>query len=323
MPYESQVLRTARERLAQRRRRNEQDYARRRDQIYSILPRVQTIDQQLRQTVTLAATTALRAGGDPQSAIAAIRDRNLALQKERADLLESHGYPSNYLDEQPLCPLCGDTGWVGAKMCACLQTLCTEEQNRVLSSMIDLQGQSFATFRLDYYGPQHSQERLQMTRVRDICRKYAEQFHTFPVRNLLLTGIPGVGKTFLSACIARTVSEQGCSVVYDTAIHIFSEFESERFSRDPDARQSTRRYLLCDLLILDDLGSEMTTPMVQSSLYQLVNSRLTSGRATVISTNLSLEEIRVRYSIQTFSRLRGDYQLLQFQGPDIRTLKNR
>jgi DNA replication protein DnaC len=273
--------------------------------------------------VVLAATTALRSGADPTAAIAAIRDKNLALQQERSDLLTQNGYSADYLDEKPVCPLCKDRGWVGAEMCGCLKALCTEEQNQLLSSMLDLRGQSFDRFRLDYYGAPHTADRSQMEMVYNFCRKYATQFQTFPCRNLFLTGTPGVGKTFLSACIAGTVSEQGFSVVYDTAIQIFSQFETEKFTRDPEAQKSTKRYLNCDLLILDDLGSEMLTPFVQTTLYNLVNSRLISNRSTVISTNLRLQDIPTRYSQQVFSRLTGEYQLLRCQGPDIRQIKNR
>ncbi|MCD7838111.1 MAG: ATP-binding protein [Clostridiales bacterium] len=323
MPYEPQVLRAANQRLAQRREKNAQDCARRRQQVYAQLPRVQTIDQQLRQTVALAATTALRTGEDPTKAIAAIRDKNLALQQERKNLLQSNGYSPDCLEEKPVCPVCKDTGWVGAQMCGCLKALCTEEQNKLLSSLLDLQGQTFQRFQLDYYGPSYSQDRVQMQAVYNTCRRYAVGFGSFPIKNLLMTGTPGVGKTYLSACIAGTVSSSGFSVVYDTAIHVFAQFEAEHFTREPEAQKSAKRYLNCDLLILDDLGSEMTTPFVQSALYNLVNSRLISSRATVISTNLTLEEISGRYSMQAASRLRGEYQLLQFQGPDIRQLKNR
>lgn len=323
LSYEPQVLQAAARRLTDRRQRREQEYARRREQVYQRLPRVKAIDHQLRQTVVLAATAALRSGEDPAPAIRAIGEKNLALQRERTDLLRQNGYPENYLTESPSCPKCRDTGWVGASMCSCLKILCTEEQNKLLSSLLDLQGQSFDSFRLDYYGPAYSSERIQMQGIYSICQKYAVEFGTYPFRNLLLTGTPGVGKTFLSACIAGTVSAAGYSVVYDSAIHIFAQFDAERFSRDPEAQQSTRRYLNCDLLILDDLGSELLSPLVQTSLYQIINSRLVSNRATVISTNLSLQEISARYSQQSASRLRGEYQLLKFQGPDIRQLKNR
>lgn len=323
MSYEAQVLNAARERLAQRRRTQEEEYGRRREKVYAQLPRLAEIDRQLRRTVASAAATAFRTGSDPAAALKALERQNLALQREAQELLLSKGYSADYLDEQPLCPLCQDTGWVKGKMCGCLKSLCTEEQNRLLSSMLDLQGQSFEVFRLDYYGSVYSTDRVAMQTVYNTCKLYAEQFSTFPIRNLLMTGTPGVGKTFLSACIARTVSSKGFSVVYDTAINIFSRFESAHFTRDEESQTAKRRYLLCDLLILDDLGSEMTTAFVQSSLYELINARLLSRKATVVSTNLTPEELSRRYSLQSASRLLGEYQLLQFQGPDIRRKKKQ
>ena len=217
-------------------------------------------------------------------------------------------------------------------MCTCLRQLCTEEQIRELSKLLDLGGQSFETFNLDYYSPLPPEgggksPRERMRSIFQICRLYANTFPEFRYANLFLTGAPGLGKTFLSACIARTVSERGYSVVYDTAVNIFARFEEQKFARDrqgaEDARDETRRYLHCDLLILDDLGSEMTTPFVQSALYTLLNTRLTARRGTVISSNLSIPEIYRRYSPQTASRLEGEYQVLFFQGDDIRLLRKR
>jgi DNA replication protein DnaC len=154
------------------------------------------------------------------------------------------------------------------------------------------------------------------------CLNYAQKFGRFYVRNMLMLGDPGLGKTFLSACIARTVAENGFSVVYDTAVNLFSKFEEQKFSKDVQegraAQSETRRYLNCDLLILDDLGSEMTTPFVQSALYTVVNTRLTQEKATVISSNLSMDGIRARYAGQTASRLEGEYRVLRFFGEDIR-----
>ena len=323
MSYEAQVLRAATDRLAQRRAAQEQEYQTRREQVYARLPRLSAIHRQLRRTVASAAVTAFRTGGDPAAALKKLEQQNLSLQQEAEALLRGAGYPADYLDEQPLCPLCKDTGWRGAVMCGCLKSLCTEEQNKQLSSLLDLQGQSFEVFRLDYYGSVYSTDRTAMQTIYNTCKLYAEQFATFPIRNLLMTGTPGVGKTFLSACIARTVSAQGFSVVYDTAISVFSRFESAHFTRDEDSLTAKRRYLRSDLLILDDLGSEMTTSFSQSSLYELVNERLLNHKSTVISTNLPPEELSLRYSQQAVSRLLGEYQLLQFRGPDIRRKKRQ
>ena len=165
-----------------------------------------------------------------------------------------------------------------------------------------------------------------MEKIYDECRDYAREFGPRS-GNLLFTGAPGLGKTFLSACIAREVSDAGFSVVYDTAGHVFSQFEREKFGRDNPYEESAdaevNRCLNCDLLILDDLGSEMTTAFVQSALYQIVNGRLISGRQTIISTNLRPNEIGERYSHAILSRIRGAYQIKAFFGRDLRTPPDR
>ena len=276
---------------------------------------------------------ALRQGGDPVQAVQSVRAQTQELQQERAVLLGALGLPEDALDDKPACPLCRDTGWQGAKMCRCLRELCAREQIKELSKLLDLGEQSFDTFRLDYYSQtpypgRGASPRGNMELVYDVCLNYATKFGRFALKNLFLSGPPGLGKTFLSACIARTVSENGFSVVYDTAGNIFAQFEARKFLRDSpdglDARDETRRYLNCDLLILDDLGSELTTQFTQSALYELVNTRLVAGKHTVISSNLSMEEAARRYAPQIVSRLDGEYHVLHFFGDDIRLVrKNR
>ena len=332
MAYEQNVLRRATERLEDRRRRREEQQNARRREIYAAIPRVAEIDRQLRRTIVDIIAASLRQGSDPVPAIGAVRDKNLDLQAERAELLVAHGYPADALDDKPACPKCNDTGWRGAVMCQCLKNLCAQEQIKELSKLLDLGEQSFDTFSLDVYSPSPWRgsgisPRENMEMVYEICLNYAQKFGRFYFNNLFLSGAPGLGKTFLSACIARTVSENGFSVVYDTAVNIFSRFEDRKFSRDAEdtreARDETRRYLSCDLLILDDLGSEMTTPFVQSALYTLINSRLTADRRTVISSNLSMEDVRRRYAPQIASRLEGEYRVLPFFGEDIRLLRKQ
>ena len=331
MGYDANVLRRATQRLEQgRRERREQVEGLRRD-AYARQPKLERLDRQLQQTMAQLVAAALRQGEDPARAVREVRERNLAIQQERAVLLGALGLPEDALDDKPACPLCGDTGWQGAKMCRCLRELCAREQIAELSKLLDLGEQSFDTFRMDYYSqspwPGGTSPRENMELVYEVCLNYAQKFGRFPIRNLFLTGAPGLGKTFLSACIARTVSEKGRSVVYDTAGNIFAQFEARKFQRDSadgqEARDETRRYLNCDLLILDDLGSELVTQFTQSALYELVNSRLVGEKHTVISTNLSLEEAARRYPPQIASRLEGEYHALHFFGDDIRLLKKR
>ena len=331
MGYDANVLHRATQRLEQgRRERRERVEGLRRD-AYAHQPKLERLDRQLQQTMAQLVAAALRQGEDPAQAVRAVKEENLAIQQERAVLLGALGLPEDALDDKPACPLCGDTGWQGAKMCRCLRELCAREQIAELSKLLDLGEQSFDTFRMDYYSqtpwPGGTSPRENMELVYEVCLNYAQKFGRFPICNLFLTGAPGLGKTFLSACIARTVSEKGHSVVYDTAGNIFAQFEARKFQRDSadgqEARDETRRYLNCDLLILDDLGSELVTQFTQSALYELVNSRLVGERHTVISTNLTLEEAARRYPPQIASRLEGEYHALHFFGDDIRLLKKR
>ncbi len=333
MPYDANVLRRATRRLEEESRLRREETERRRQEAYARQPRLEQLDRRIQGTMAGLVAAALRQGGDASAAVRAVREENQALQQERAVLLGAMGLPPDALDDSPACPLCRDTGWQGAKMCRCLRELCAREQIKELSKLLDLGEQSFDTFRLDYYSQtpypgRGASPRGNMELVYDVCLSYATKFGRFALKNLFLSGPPGLGKTFLSACIARTVSENGFSVVYDTAGNIFAQFEARKFLRDSpdglDARDETRRYLNCDLLILDDLGSELTTQFTQSALYELVNTRLVAGKHTVISSNLSMEEAARRYAPQIVSRLDGEYHVLHFFGDDIRLVrKNR
>ena len=327
MSYSPNVLRRAQARLTRRREERQARQEEQRRQVYARLPRVAEIDGLLRRTMAQVIAAALREGGDPAAQVADIRRKNQALQAEQAQLLTGHGFPADALEDKPMCAKCGDSGWVGSDMCDCLKVLCAQEQIKELSQLLDLGEQSFDTFDLGFYSPEvwpawGRSPRENMEKVLKICRDYAQNFGRYYFNNLFLSGSTGLGKTFLSACIARTVSENGFSVVYDTAGEVFARFEAQKFSRDEEdareAREDTRRYLRCDLLILDDLGSELTTPFVQSALYQLVNSRLTAEKRTVISSNLTMDDVRGRYSPQIASRLEGEYRVLPFFGEDIR-----
>lgn len=309
--------------------RRRAELERRTAEVYRRLPRLESIDRELRGTAARLVIAAFdESGGD--SAVKALERENLALQRERENLLAQGGYPYDYLDEKPACRLCGDEGYLrDGRPCRCLMACYTKEQNRRLSKLLDLGGQSFDTFSLDWYSDQpwgdsgrSPLENMEM--VLEICANYA---HKFGERsgNLLFTGAPGLGKTFLSACIAREVSDAGFSVVYDTAGHVIQQFESGKFGREnpyeEDPETEIDRYLKCDLLILDDLGTEMLTSFVQSVVYRLVNDRLVNRRKTILSTNLSADKLGERYGEAVASRIRGEYQILRFFGEDIRMLK--
>ncbi len=330
MAYDGKVLRRAAARYDEDKQRRAEQFRARARACYAKAPRLEEIDRELSHTMAKIIASGLRRGADPKSAIEALRVENLALQRERSELLVSLGYPADALEPSCACERCGDTGWVGSKMCNCLKRYYVREQNAELSRMLDLGNQSFETFRFDYYSQERAADQntspyQRMEKNYDACRDYAYEFSP-KSGNLLLSGDPGLGKTFLSASIARVVSDAGHSVVYDTASRIFSRFEAQKFRRDDEdgeAEDDVSRYLRCDLLIVDDLGTEMTTGFVQSALYQIVNTRLLDKRKTIISTNLSPDELGQRYGAAILSRLLGEYRILPFFGEDIRQKKER
>lgn len=325
MAYDTGIMAAAQRKFEQDRERREQQLAQRTAEVYRRVPRVEEIDRTLRTTVAKIMLSALEQDIDPEQALKTLRESNLALQRERAELLVGAGYAYDEIDEHPACDRCHDSGFLtDGSVCRCLAAYYTREQNRRLSKMLDLGGQSFDTFSLDWYDDGQGTTLQHMEMVLEICVNYA---HKFSERsgNLLFTGAPGLGKTFLSACIAREVSNSGFSVVYDTAAHIFQQFESGKFGRDnpyeEDPDREINRYLNCDLLIMDDLGTEMLTSFVQSTFYRIVNDRLISRRKTILSTNLAIAALRERYGAAVASRLEGEYQVLPFYGKDIRLQK--
>jgi len=234
----------------------------------------------------------------------------------------------DYLEEKAACDKCNDSGFCGDKVCSCLQKYYNAQQKKELSQLLDLGNQSFDTFSLEWY-PTRVNERIgrspreHMEHIFETCSNFARHFEK-KGGSLLLTGATGTGKTFLSACIAREVTERGFSVVYDTAAAIFRVMENEYFHRgEEDNTDAVERFLRCDLLIMDDLGTELTTAFVQSALYRIINTRLTAGKSTVISTNLSPDELYERYTAQIFSRIEGEYEILPCLGDDIRLLKRQ
>lgn len=327
MGYDGKILRRALQRYDDERQEREARLQERRQSIFRRQPRLAEIEGELRATMSRLVADALRHGTDPRKAIATLREENLGLQAEKQMLLAGMGLPQDCLEEKPACPLCNDSGYRNGGMCRCLKRCYTREQQKELSRMLDLGTQSFETFSLEWYSPDANPNlgisaRENMQWIYRTCRRFAENFAP-GCGSLLLTGDPGLGKTFLSAAIAREVSNDGWSVVYDTAGRIFERFEDRKFGRDRGeaVEADVRRVLECDLLILDDLGTETATPFVSSALYTVLNTRLLEKRSTIVSTNLKIPEIARRYSPQIASRLEGEYQVLPFFGEDIRKLK--
>ena len=325
MADRAEVLNRARTRLANMRADRESEARQRLQNAYEQLPRLREIDHQLRLTMAMAAQSVFAQGADAGTAMEQAKQENLSLQKERQALIESR-FGKDYLNENPLCARCGGSGYLGSTMCNCLEELCKQEQKKELSMLIGGE-ESFGRFRLEYYPDETDARygvspRLLMQKNYKICRQYAQNFGK-DAGNLLFIGDTGLGKTFLSACIADAVAEKGYWVIYESATRLFQKLEQAKFGTDEEMRQQVQNAYQCDLLILDDLGTELPGQFVTASLYQLLNERLLNGKSMIVSTNLLIEEIRKRYSPQIASRLEGNFNRLTFVGEDIRVLKNR
>lgn len=325
MAYSAEVVKRARARLAQAKEDRESENRQHLAVAYARVPRIQEIDIQLRRTMAQAAQAAFLQGGDGRELLEKARLENLELQQERA-ILAMENFEEGYLDDSPICDKCGGSGYIGSNMCECLMELCRQEQKKEVS-VLSGSREAFNQFRLDYYpdriDPKYgASPRTIMERNLKICRTYALTFAP-SAGNLLFVGGTGLGKTFLSACIARAVADRGYSVVYESAGHLFGKLEQAKFSPSEEARREAARFSECDLLILDDLGTEMPGQFVTAAFYTLLNDRILAGKPMVISTNLNIDEAARRYSPQIASRLQGSFQGLTFVGEDIRILKNR
>lgn len=323
MAYSKEVVIRARERLAGMKADKESLAQQRLAEAYQQVPRIREIDRLLRQTMASTIQAAFAKGEDAHAAMELVKQENLRLQQERRELIEAN-FRLDWLDESPVCAHCGGSGYIGSTMCRCLTELCLEEQKKELTLLAGSDA-SFDRFRLEYYEDKTDPNlganiRTVMAKTFDICFQYARNF-SLDAGNLLFSGDTGLGKTFLSACIAKEVATQGYSVAYESAVHLFTNMERAKFENDEDAREKVKRYADCDLLIVDDLGTEIVGQFTLTALYTLINDRILSGKPTIISTNLNTDGIARKYNPQIASRLRGNFRRVAFVGDDIRLKK--
>ena len=325
MAYSAEIVKRARARLAQAKEDRESENRQHLALAYARVPRIREIDMELRRTMAQAAQAAFLQGSDGREQLEKARIANLELQQERA-ILARENFEEGFLDDSPICENCGGSGYVGTSMCECLLELCRQEQKKEIT-ILSGGKESFAQFKLDYYSdridPKYgASPRTIMDRNFQYVRRYALTFSPAS-DNLLFVGGTGLGKTFLAACVARAVADRGYSVVYETASHLFSKLEQAKFSPNEENRREAEKMTACDLLIIDDLGTEMPGQFTTAALYSLLNDRLISGKPMLITTNLNKDEMTRRYSPQIASRIYGGFVGKSFVGEDIRILKNR
>ncbi len=325
MGYSSEIYAAAKSVLAERRQAARYIARQRRDQLYSDVPELEQIERELITTGASLSKALLSAEADTQSVLHALKEKTDQLEKKRREILNACDVPDDYLAIPYTCKRCEDSGYINGEICECLKKELKREAYRRLNEQSPLTLSSFSQFSLDYYPrtPDPSSgviPREKMAQIFDYCLRYADIF-SLASPSILMLGATGLGKTHLSLAIATKVIDKGFGVVYGSANNLFRAVEQAHFSRTASEQDALDSMLDCDLLIIDDLGAEFVTQFTVSALYNIINTRLLTKRPTIISTNMTISEIRDTYSEKVLSRLHGSYSFLRFFGNDIRSLK--
>jgi DNA replication protein DnaC len=304
---------------------------RKRRKVYEQIPRVAAIDDRLKLCSLQIARQIISGAENPKEALRQLREENEALLREKKSLLANSRFGVDYLTETYRCPRCKDMGFIGTEKCACLKQRLIEKHYEYSNLMGVLSTENFNAFDARFFsqeivGEEGFSPRDKILGAKKICLEFIdafEQSHGKSGGNLMFYGNPGLGKTFLCHCVAKEILDKGWTVLYVTAPHVFKTLENYRFYRremeDPD--ETIRMLMDVDLLIIDDLGTEVPNVVTGSELYSLVNSRILDVRSTLISTNLSTREMEKTYSERLTSRLFGYYRVIKFIGDDVRMKK--
>lgn len=300
---------------------------RRFDEIGGKIPQIAEINAQLATTSTRLFEV-MQDGRDVEARLESLKNENLEAQRIISQLLVQNGYPADYMELHYQCGRCNDTGYCGGVYCECLKKEIASAAIRKMNENAQLKLATFEQFSLDYYKGLTSEQGEDcyavMRRIFAACKRYAQNF-TPDAPSLLFYGRSGLGKTHLSLAVAHDVIAKGYDVIYDSIINLLERVEREHFGRtqDGDSGNTLEVLLHVDLLILDDLGTEFTSPFYVSVIYNLINTRLNRGKPTIISTNLDHAELRRRYEERILSRLFAAYEPLHFIGTDIRLQKKK
>ena len=321
MPLQNHQYDTIMREYSKKQSKNRRILEERTQEIYDKIPRIREIDDEV---ATLSARKARALLNREASGLGDLKAEIAMLAQERNALLVCNAYPEDYLQLPYTCPMCQDTGYVENRKCTCfkkaeIELLYTQSNLKEI-----LKKENFDHFSFDYYSDTMKNEATGLTeretarRTYDIARGFVRNFdNTF--ENLFLYGDTGVGKTFLSHCIAHELLESAHCVMYFSAFDLFDLLADSKFSRGKS--QGEDFVFDSDLLIIDDLGTELTNSFVSSQLFLCINERIMRRKSTIISTNLELENFSDTYSERTFSRIASNYRMVKLEGKDIRIQK--
>jgi len=299
------------------------------EKIYAQIPRIEQIDSLLAGTGIRISRAIISSPQNSEVLIEQLKKENDKLISEKNYLLEKAGYPKDYLSLKYICSECRDTGYIENKKCRCLEQKIIDKAY-AQSNLRDIcKYENFDNFDLRYYSDEIDKKegvspkeniKMVMNRCLEFVDKFGKEF-----QNIMLCGQTGLGKTFLCNCIAKEILDKGYTVLYATAFQLFKMVEEERFGNDTQQEEYTHDYLdlvlSVDLLIIDDLGTEFLTVLTRSEFYNFINTRLLEKKPTIISTNLTMENMIANYSDRVVSRIQGNYRTFEIFGKDIRIQK--
>ena len=326
MGYDKKVYEEADSIIRERRNKALKASKLKKENFFREYPEAEQLEKKLNYTMTKLIRIVLNGELELKSALDKLKTENLAIQEEINQIYRKAGIRSEELEPKFFCKLCDDKGEKDGRVCECYKKLVKEIACNNLNRLSPFKLSSFQTFSLEYYDDkikdsEKISERERMEKYFDFCKNYAKTFDVNS-RNILMRGNTGLGKTHLSLAIAREVIERGFGVIYCSTPEILSKLEKERFGKSYNNSDDSEEALKeCDLLILDDVGSEFHTSFTKNIIYNIINFRISHGKPTIISTNLELEELEVMYSQRLVSRLMGEYVIMNFVGTDIRQVK--
>lgn len=316
MAFSNEVLREALRQVSEKHKKAQKEFEKLKSDVYEAHPELNDIDTQMQ--IKASKTALLMFSGNTAEA-EKLHAEVMALQAKKDKILK--------LAEMPECPecfcsKCGDTGYINGAICECVKSIAADLSYSSLIGDMPLDSSTFENFDLGFYSEEKNEKgispRKQMTAVLKICREFAESFPNG--KNLLFTGSSGLGKTHLSLAVANVVLKKGYRVIYGSAQNLINEVNREAFDRS-GSTEKIDSLNSCDLLILDDLGTEFSTQLSTSTVYNIINTRLMKGLSTIISTNLDIRQINDTYSERVASRIIGSYTICPCFGNDVRLIK--
>lgn len=302
---------------------NKQEKENRVQKVYNKVPEIRNIDNDIRKVGLTLSRALINDPDDPHRILEELKSKLDMLMQEKAFLLTENNIPLEYLEDSFLCPICKDTGFIpSGDRCNCFKQQIINHAYSMSNLTNVLTKENFHTFDIhlfsnEIFEDQQATPQENMMNILNICEGFVFNFDNDNEENLLFYGPTGLGKTFLANCIAKSLLDKGKVVIYQTSFKIFELLEEIRFQNSRNKEQADLLFE-ADLLIIDDLGTEMTNTFTNSELFNIVNSRLLSNKKTIISTNLTPKEIMDRYDDRIFSRLFSRFTALKFYGKDLR-----